>query len=75
MEIPGKKVRRTRWVRTERFVVAVEVDAVIPNADPSEACYGPDVVELLREVERRAKAGDVQWLREHGKVYTAMEAA
>lgn len=75
MNLPGKRVRRTRLVRTERFVVAVEVEAVIPDADPSEACFEPQVVEFLRQVEAHAKSGDVEWLKQHGKVYAAMEAA
>lgn len=75
MKLPGKRVKRTRLVRTDRFVVAVEVEAVIPDADPSEPVYEPAVVELLREVEARAKAGDTRWLRQHGKVYAAVEAA
>ena len=75
MNLPGKRVRRTRLVRTDRFVVAVEVEAVIPDADPSEAVFEPGVVELLRQVEERAKAGDVEWLKRHGKVYAAVEAA
>jgi len=75
MKIPGKRVRRTRIVRTDQFVVAVEVDAVVPDADPTEACYEPDVVELLREVELHAERGDVDWLKKHGKVYRAMDAA
>ncbi len=75
MTLPGKRVKRTRLVRTDRYVVAVEVEAVIPDADPSEPCYEPGVVELLREVESRAKAGDVEWLKRHGKVYAAVEAA
>ncbi|HZL34243.1 MAG TPA: hypothetical protein VFC78_02970 [Tepidisphaeraceae bacterium] len=75
MRIPGKRVLRTRWVRTERFVVAVEVEAVIPDADPSEPCFEPEVVELLREVEAHANSGDVAWLKQHGKVYAAVEAA
>jgi hypothetical protein len=75
MQLPGKRVRRTRWVRTERYVIAVEVDAVIPDADPTEPCYEPEVVELLRQIEARAKAGDVEWLKGHGKVYAALEAA
>jgi hypothetical protein len=54
MNIPGKRVGRTRLVRTDRFVIAVEVEAVIPDADPSEACFEPQVVELLREVESHA---------------------
>ena len=75
MKLPGKRVRRTRLVRTDRFVVAVEDEAVIPDADPSEPCFEPDVVELLRQVELHAKNGDVAWLKQHGKVYAAMEAA
>jgi hypothetical protein len=75
MTLPGKRVRRTRWVRTERYVVAVEVEAIIPDADPSEACFEPHVVELLRQVESHAKSGDVEWLQRHGKVYAAVEAA
>lgn len=75
MPLAGKRVRRTRLVRTDRFVVAVEVEAVIPDADPTEPCFEPHVVELLRQVETRAKSGDVEWLKQHGKVYAAVEAA
>ena len=74
-QLPGKRVKRTRLVRTERFVIAVEVEAVIPDADPSEPCYEPQVVELLRQIEAHARAGDVAWLRQHGKVYSLVEAA
>lgn len=74
MHLPGKRVRRTRLVRTERFVVAVEVEAVIPDADPSEPCFEPQTVELLRQVELHAKSGDVEWLTQHGKVYMALAA-
>jgi hypothetical protein len=75
MKLEGKRVRRTRLVRTERYVVAVEVDAMIPDADPSEAVFESETVELLREVESRARAGDVVWLRSRGKVYAAVDAA
>lgn len=75
MNLPGKKVRRTRWVRTDRYVVAVDVDAIILDADPSEPVYGPEVGLLLKQVEDHAKAGEVDWLRRYGKVYAAVEAA
>jgi hypothetical protein len=75
MHLPGKRVRRTRLVRTDRFVVAIEVEAVIPDADPTEPCFEPQTVELLHQVELHAKAGDVNWLKQHGKVYAAVEAA
>lgn len=75
MRIPGKRVKRTRLVRTERFVVAVEVEAVFPEDDPSEPCFEAETVELIREIEERANRGDVDWLRQHGQVYQALEAA
>jgi hypothetical protein len=75
MKIPGRRVRRTRLVRTDRYIVAVDVDAVIPDADPTDACFEPEVVELLREVEARARRGDVDWLKQRGKVYAALPAA
>jgi hypothetical protein len=71
----GKRIRRTRLVRTDKFVVAVEVDAVLPDADPSEPCYEPATVEFLREVEMHARRGDVDWLKQRGKVYTSLDAA
>ena len=73
MRFQGKRVKRTRWIRTERFVVAVDVEAVILDADPDEAVYEPATVDLLRQVEAHAHSGDIEWLRQHGKVYAALE--
>lgn len=75
MRIPGKRVRRVRLVRTPRFVVAVEVEAVFPQDDPSEPCYEAETVNLLREIEEHAERGDLDWLRSRGKVYQAVEAS
>jgi hypothetical protein len=75
MIVSGKRIRKTRLVRTDQFVVAVEVEAVVPDADPSEPCYEPATVELLREVEARAAKGDIEWLKRHGKVYKSLDAA
>jgi hypothetical protein len=74
MQIAGKRTNRTRWIRTARYVVAVEVELVIPDEDPSEPCYEAETVKWLKEVEEHAERGDVEWLRQHGKVYTALEA-
>jgi hypothetical protein len=73
MGITGKRVRQTRLVRTDRFVVAVDVEAIIPDADPSEPCFEPHTVELLRRIESHANSGDVEWLKRHGRVYAAIE--
>jgi hypothetical protein len=75
MRIPGKRVMRTRLVRTDKYVVAVEVEAVVPDDDPSEPCFEAETVQLLREVEAHAKQGDLDWLRQHGRVYQAVDVA
>ncbi|MCU0703055.1 MAG: hypothetical protein MUF18_03595 [Fimbriiglobus sp.] len=75
MRIPGERAKRTRYVQTDRYVVAVEVEMVIPADDPSEPCYEAETVKLLKEVREHAERGDEAWLRRHGKVYQAQEAA
>jgi hypothetical protein len=69
MRIPGERVKATRLVRGGRYVVAVEVEMVIPPDDPSEPCYESETVELVREVAERAERGDTTWLAQHGQVY------
>ena len=73
MRIPGKRVARTRLVRTRSLVVAVEVEAVIPEDDASEPCYEAETVQLLHDVEEHAEQGDIEWLQQHGRVYQALE--
>jgi hypothetical protein len=75
MRIPGKRISRVRWIHTDRYVVAFEVEMVILPDDPSEPCFEAETVQLLREVEARAQQGDVDWLKRHGKVYEAVGAA
>ena len=75
MRISGERVKRTRLIQTDQYVVALEVEAVIPADDPSEPCYEAETVELLKEAKQRAEAGDVTWLKQHGRVYTAVDAA
>ncbi|MDX1945287.1 MAG: hypothetical protein SFU86_07760 [Pirellulaceae bacterium] len=75
MRIPGQRVKKTRWIHSDRYVVALEVEMVIPPDDPSEPCYEVETIQLLKEVKARAEQGDLQWLLQHGKVYEALEAA
>jgi len=74
MRIPGERINRTRLVQTGRYVVAVEVEMVIPLDDPSEPCYESETVQFLRQVKERAERGDEAWLKQHGKVYEAQTA-
>lgn len=75
MRIPGQRIKRTRLIQTEQYVVAVEVELVIPIDDPGEPCYEAETVQFLREVKERAERGDVAWLTQKGKVYVAVGAA
>jgi len=75
MHIPGKRVKRTRLIQTEKYVIAVEVELVIPVDDPSEPCYESESVQLLREIKEHAERGEVAWLMKKGKVYAAVGAA
>ncbi len=75
MRIPGQRITRTRLIQPEKFVVAVEVEMVVPIDDPSEPCYESETVQPLREVKERAERGDIAWLTKKGKVYAAVEVA
>lgn len=74
MRIAGKRVRRTRFIEGGGFVVAVDVEMVVPPDDPSEPCYESETVELLKEVAERAEKGDKTWLLQHGRVYELVSA-
>jgi hypothetical protein len=75
MRISGTRIKRTRLIQTDKYVVAVEIELVIPQDDPSEPCLESETVELLREIKEHAEKQDLQWLKDHGKVYLALEAA
>jgi hypothetical protein len=75
MQIAGKRIKRTRLIQTEKYVVAVEVELGVPADDPSEPCYEAETVMLLREVKERAERDELSWLKKHGKVYAAVGAA
>lgn len=68
-------MQRTRLIQTDQFVVAIDVELVIPQDDPSEPCYESETINLIREVRERAERSDLEWLQQHGKVYRRLEAA
>jgi len=75
MRIPGERIKRTRLIQTDKYVVAVEFELVIPSDDPSEPCLESETIELLRAIKEHAERQDLEWLKGHGKVYLALEAA
>ncbi|HSR93027.1 MAG TPA: hypothetical protein VLK88_17105 [Gemmatimonadales bacterium] len=74
MSIPGRRIKRTRLIQAEKYVVAVEIEMVVPDDDPAEPCYEAETVQFLREVKEHAEQGDVAWLTKKDKVYAALEA-
>jgi len=74
MKVKGKRIKRIRLIQKGRFVVALEVEMVIPPDDPIEPCYEAETVELIRQVEAHAEQGDVKWLRRVGKVFELVES-
>jgi len=75
------QVARHRRIITRRYLigdhawVAVEVEMVIPESDPSEPCLESEAVELLREVHEHAIEGDIAWLKTKGKGYQLVDVA
>lgn len=75
MRIPGKRIKERQLIEGGRYVVAVDVDLVYPDFDPSEPCYESETIELLREVADRAGRADLDWLSKRGTVFELVEAA
>jgi hypothetical protein len=74
MSVPGKRVKVIRWVQSGACVLRVEVDAVIPDEDPSEPCLEPATLRWLDELQKLADEGRIEELSRHGIVYTRQSA-
>ncbi len=74
MMTPGKRIRIPKWIHSGRCVVRVEVEGVLPDADPSEPCVEAPVVRWLDEVQRLVDAGDIDALAKIGDVYVRRSA-
>jgi hypothetical protein len=74
MKIKGKRIMVQRWIHAEPCVVRVEVEAVIPDADPSEPCLESETVRWLDDIQRQASAGQMEELAKVGQVYVRQSA-
>lgn len=72
--IKGKHVKVLQWIHGSQCVVRVEVEAVIPDSDPSEPCFEPAAVRWMDELQRLADAGDATALAKFGEVYVRRSA-
>jgi hypothetical protein len=75
MALKGKHIKLDRWIHAEPCVVRVQVDAVIPDADPSEPCLEPQTIRFLDDIQRKADQGLITELAKIGDVYVRQTAA
>lgn len=74
MPMQGKRVRIPKWIHGRQCVVRVHVDAIIPDADPSEPCLEPSTLRWLDELQVMADNGEVEKLTDIGEVYIRRSA-
>jgi hypothetical protein len=70
--MPGERVVRKRFIQTDKYVVVIDVEMVLPPEDPDEPCYETETLEFIQSVRRHAECGDLDWLKTHGRVYVAL---
>jgi hypothetical protein len=73
--LQGKRVKIEQWIHARPCVVRVEVEAVIPDADPSEPCLEPQTIRYLDDIQQKANQGLVAELSKIGDVYVRQSAA
>lgn len=66
--------KKMTTVRRGKYLVEVLIDVSYSPDDPDEPIIDAATARHLDEVARRALAGDVAWLKQHGKVYELVEA-
>jgi hypothetical protein len=74
MALQGKRTKIEQWIHSASCVVRVEVDAIIPDADPSEPCLEPSTIRYLDELQRKADRGLISELAQAGVVYVRQSA-
>jgi hypothetical protein len=74
MGLPGKRTKVEQWIHAPACVVRVEVEAIIPDADPSEPCLEPQTLRFLDEVQLKANQGLIEELSRVGDVYIRRSA-
>jgi hypothetical protein len=74
MGLIGTPTRIEQWIRGDNFVVRVEVDAIVPELDPTEPCLEPEAIRFLDEVQEKANKGLIGELKKMGDVYVLQTA-
>lgn len=74
MLLPGKRIKLEQWIHAPACVVRVEVDAIIPDDDPSEPCLEPPTIRFLDDLQTKADQGQITELEKVGDVYVRRSA-
>ncbi|MBN1344874.1 MAG: hypothetical protein JXQ73_19425 [Phycisphaerae bacterium] len=74
MALRGKRTKIERWIHAASCVVRVEVEAIVPDADPSEPCLEPQTIRYLDELQSKADRGLIDELAQAGDVYVRQTA-
>jgi hypothetical protein len=70
----GKRITIPQWIHAGACVVRVEVQAIVPEDDPSEPCLEPATLRWLDELQALADAGNIAELENAGTVYVRKSA-
>jgi hypothetical protein len=74
-KVRGKRIKVPKTILGDVCVLRLEVEAVIPDSDPSEPCLEPDTVRFLDRLQELANAGNLAELEKHGTVYVRRPSA
>ncbi|MGA2583937.1 MAG: hypothetical protein ABSG31_11715 [Tepidisphaeraceae bacterium] len=74
MALQGRRIKIERWIHASACVVRVQVDAIIPDADPSEPCLEPQTIQFLDDLQNKADRGLINELASVGDVYVRRSA-
>jgi hypothetical protein len=74
MDVPGRRVKMEQWIHAAACVVRLDVEAIIPDADPSEPCLEPQTLRFLDDVQDKANRGLINELSRIGDVYVRRSA-
>ncbi len=70
---PMRIETKTTTVRRGRYLVEVPIQVTYSPENPDEPLVDAKTAQLLDEIAWHAAAGDVPWLKQHGKVYELVE--
>ena len=69
-----RREKKITTVRRGRYLVEVPIEVTYSPESPDEPIIEAEAARLLDEIAEHAAAGDVPWLKQHGKVYELVEA-